>query len=174
MYAWVSAKLDEANGDLTTAGATPFYFPLHTGFSAFGVAANTPAGFAQFNRAIKARVEVDRGSLGCGATCYNAALTALTGTWITTLDGTATNRDAGVYMVYSTAAGDGLNTISFTGTSDLFTNSAIDSIKGTATSVLTDDRFLRKTIPVASRAEAGVTSARRPNMYATNVSPTAM
>src|SRR5258705_9258163 len=101
-----SAKLDEATTDLTAAGTTPFYFPLNSGFSAFGVAANTPAGFAKFNRAIKARVEVKRGSLACGAPCYTAALTALTGTWIANLDGTAANRDAGVYSIFSTAAGD--------------------------------------------------------------------
>jgi len=166
-YAWISAKLDEANNDLTAAGTTPFYFPLNNGFSLFGVTANTPAGFAKFNRAIKARVEVKRGSLGCGTTCYNAALTALNGTWITNLDGTAANRDAGVYSIYSTASGDALNTVSFTGTSDLFTHPSIDSIVGVAT----DDRFRRKTIAVPPRSEVGVTSGRRPNVYPTNVSP---
>src|SRR5436309_12121938 len=63
-YSWISAKLDEAATDLAAAGTTPFYFPLNLGFSAFGVAANTPAGFLKFNRAIKARVEVKHGSLG--------------------------------------------------------------------------------------------------------------
>ena len=166
-YAWISAKLDEANTDLTAAGSTPFYFPLHNGFSVFGVVANTPAGFAMVNRAIKARVEVKRGSLGCGTTCYNAALTALTGTWIANLNGTAANRDAGVYTIYSTAAGDALNTVSFTGTSDLFTHPLIDSIPG----VGADDRFVRKTLAVTPRSEVGVTSGRRPNVYATNTSP---
>ena len=166
-YAWISAKLDEANADVTAAGTTPFYFPLNNGFSAFGVTANTPAGFAAFNRAIKARVEVKRGSLACGAPCYTAALTALTGTWIANLDGTAANRDAGVYSIYSTAAGDALNTVSFTGTSDLFTHPLIDSIPGVAA----DDRFVRKTVAVTPRSEVGVTSGRRPNVYATNTSP---
>ena len=164
-YSWISAKLDEANTDLAAAGAT-FYFPMNSGFSAFGVAANTPAGFAQFNRAIAARVLVKHGSLGC-ATCYAAALTALGGTWIATLDGTAANRDAGVYSIFSTAAGDALNTVSFTGTSDLFTHPLIDSIPG----VSGDARFTRKTVAVAPRTEVGVTSGRRPNVYATNVSP---
>src|SRR5205823_4681672 len=76
VYKWITAKLDDAKGNLDTAG-TAFYFPMHSGFSAFGVAANRPAGFGQFNRAIKARVEAKRGSLGCGAPCYTNALTAL-------------------------------------------------------------------------------------------------
>src|SRR5690242_16206494 len=56
VYKWITAKLDDAKANLDAAG-TSFYFPMHSGFSAFGVAANTPAGFGQFNRAIKARVE---------------------------------------------------------------------------------------------------------------------
>src|SRR6266516_352725 len=94
VYKWISAKLDEAQADLVADTMSAFYFPMHTGFSAFGVAANKPAGFGQFNRAIKARVEAKRGSLGCGAPCYTAALTALGATWIANLDGT--NRDNGV------------------------------------------------------------------------------
>src|SRR6266704_2518890 len=50
VYKWISAMLDEAKGNLDTAG-TSFYFPMHSGFSAFNVAANRPAGFVQFNRA---------------------------------------------------------------------------------------------------------------------------
>src|SRR5439155_628531 len=85
VYQWISAKLDEAKAEVDSAG-TAFYFPIYTGFST-GVPADgtTPAGFAQFNRAIKARVEAKRGPLGCGATCYAAALTALTTPWITDL-----------------------------------------------------------------------------------------
>lgn len=165
VYRWISAKLDEANGDLAAAGTTPFHFPLHTGFSAFGVAANTPTGFAQFNRAIKARVEVKRGSLGCGATCYTAALTALTGTWIADL--TVANRDNGVYSIYSSTAGDTPNTMSFAGTTDLYTHPLIDSIAGVAA----DDRYVRKTTTAASRSQVGVTANRRPNVYATQTSP---
>src|SRR6266581_6535174 len=56
-YKWISAKLDEANTDLGAAG-TSFYFPIYGGFSVNVTGANTPAGFAKFNRAIKARVEV--------------------------------------------------------------------------------------------------------------------
>jgi len=169
--AWISAKLDEANADLGAAGAA-FYFPIYTGFGN-GVA-STPAGFAQFNRAIKARVEAYRGSLGCGVTCYTAALTALTGTWIADL--TVANRDAGTYVVYSTAAGDALNVISFAVNSDYYVHPGIDSIAG----VGTDDRYRRKVAFAATsactaayipRSEVGVTATHRPCVYAGNTTP---
>jgi hypothetical protein len=167
---WISAKLDEANADLVAAGAT-FYFPIYAGFGS-GVA-STPAGFAQFNRAIKARTEAYRGSLGCGATCYNAALTALAGTWIQDL--TVANRDDGVYVVYSTASGDALNVISYAVNSDYYLHPGIDSIPG----VGTDDRYRRKVALAGSacstgytpRTEVGVTATHRPCVYAGNTTP---
>ena len=169
VYKFISAKLDEANTDLSAAGTT-FYFPIYAGF-AQGFTGNTPAGFAQFNRAIKARVEVKRGSLGCGATCYTAALTALGATWIADL--TAANRDQGVFTIYSTAAGDAPNTVAFTGSvgSDLFVHPGIDSIAGVAT----DDRFRRKIstgCPASTqRSEVGVTSSHRPCTYGSTITP---
>ncbi len=152
-----------------------FYFPMHTGFSAFGVAANKPAGFGQFNRAIKARVEAKRGSLGCGAPCYTAALTALGATWIANLDGT--NRDNGVYVIYSTSAGDILNGASFTGDKNYYVHPSIDSIPGVAQ----DDRYRRKvalstsacsTNYTSPQTEVSVTATYRACTYATNVTPT--
>src|SRR5712692_8281283 len=50
-YKWISSLLDDAKTNLDAAGAS-FYFPMHSGFSAFGVPANTPAGFGQLNRAL--------------------------------------------------------------------------------------------------------------------------
>src|SRR5947199_685975 len=171
VYKWITAKLDEAKGDLDTPGAS-FIFPMHSGFTAFGVAANTPAGFGQFNRALKARVEAKRGSLGC-ASCYTTALTALGGTWIADL--TAANRDQGVYVIYSTASGDRLNDVAFTVNRDLYVHPLIDSIAG----VGLDDRYRRKvaisnpgcTLPYTSRSEVGVTGTNQPCTYASNVAP---
>jgi starch-binding outer membrane protein, SusD/RagB family len=170
---WISAKLDEANTDLGNAGAT-FYFPIYAGFGSGVTGASTPAGFAQFNRAIKARVETYRGSLGCGATCYNTALTALGGTWIQDL--TVANRDNGIYVVFSTASGDALNVISFAVNSDYYLHPGIDAIPG----VGGDDRYRRKvafaatsacTAAYTPRSEVGVTATNRPCVYATNVTP---
>ena len=174
VYKWISAKLDEAQADLVADTMSAFYFPMHTGFSAFGVAANKPAGFGQFNRAIKARVEAKRGSLGCGAPCYTAALTALGATWIANLDGT--NRDNGVYVIYSTSAGDILNGASFTGDKNYYVHPSIDSIAGVAQ----DDRYRRKvalstsacsTNYTSPQTEVSVTATYRACTYATNVTP---
>jgi len=178
VYKWITAMLDDAKTDLDAPGAS-FFFPMHSGFSAFGVAANTPAGFGRFNRALKARVEAKRGSLGCGAPCYTAALTALAGTWIADL--TETNRDNGVYVIYSTTPNDALNATSFAQNSNLYVHPLIDSIAGVAL----DDRYRRKVDakePAASNDDAcsgsyntrtlvSVTAARRPCTYATNISP---
>ena len=168
-YKWISAKLDEANTDLAAAG-TSFYFPFYAGFGVGVTGATTPAGFSQFNRAIKARVEAKRGSLGCGAPCYTAALTALTGTWIADL--TTANRDNGIFTIYSTAAGDFSNNAAFTGSlgSDLYVHVGIDSMAGVAL----DDRYRRKisSCPAtSSRSEVGVTGNHRPCTYATTSTP---
>lgn len=178
LYKFISAKLDEANTSLAAAGGT-FYFPMHTGFSAFGVAANTPAGFARFNRALKARVEAKRGSLGCGATCYNAALTALTGSFIA--DITTANRDNGVFVVYSTAAGDVLSNASFAVNTNLYVHPLIDGLPGVAA----DDRYRRKvdtretsatendacSATYSARTLVSVTANFRPCTYAANIAP---
>src|ERR1043166_6736023 len=162
VYKWITAKLDEANTDLAAAGAA-FYMPMHSGFSAFGVAANTPAGFTKFNRALKARVEAKRGSLGCGAPCYTAALTALGASFAADL--TSANRDNGVYVVYSTATGDVLNNISFATNSNLYVHPLIDSLPG----VTLDDRYKRKTCAANPRTLVSVTANRRPCTYVANV-----
>jgi starch-binding outer membrane protein, SusD/RagB family len=66
----ISALLDEAYTSLTNAGSE-FRFALSSGFTGF----DTPATFGQFNRAIKARVELYRGNKA-------AALTALASSFI--------------------------------------------------------------------------------------------
>ena len=170
-YKWITAKLDEAKADLDAAGAT-FYFPMHSGFNV-GTATNTPAGFARFNRALKARVEAKRGSLGCGATCYTAANTALGESFIADL--TAANRDNGVYVIFSTAVGDALNGSSFATNSNLYVHPSIDQLSGVAA----DDRYKRKilkggnaacTTGYTNRTVVGVTAVNRPCTYPTNIS----
>jgi hypothetical protein len=100
-FAYVSALLDSGDTHLA-AGGTSFPFSLPAGFTGF----DTPAGFRQFNRGLKAAVEVYRGSLGCGAPCYTTAKTLLEG-GATFIDTSATaDMSAGVYFNYSTSPGD--------------------------------------------------------------------
>jgi hypothetical protein len=93
----ISQLLDEAKTHLGAAGAA-FAFPLHSGFAGF----NTPATFLQFNRAVKARVEVYRKQ-------WTSALTALTESFIDVSSGSAATLAKGVYHVYSTTSGDATN-----------------------------------------------------------------
>lgn len=107
-YHFVSNLLDTADAHLAV-GSAAFPFDPGPGFSeATRGNFSTPALFRRVNRALKARVEAFRGSLGCGATCYNAALTALGASFIDTLGGAAT-LDDGAYHVYSTRPGDVVN-----------------------------------------------------------------
>ncbi|MGH7443457.1 MAG: RagB/SusD family nutrient uptake outer membrane protein, partial [Longimicrobiales bacterium] len=89
-----AALLDEADADLA-AGGDAFPFPLSSGFAGF----DTPSTFRQFNRALKARVEVYRGN-------FADALIALDASFI--VDDPAL-LDLGVYHTFSTGPGDDLN-----------------------------------------------------------------
>ncbi len=173
VYKWISAKLDEAQADLVADTMSAFYFPIYSGFSS-GVtpSAATPAGFRLFNRAIKARAEVEHATAGCGTTCYTAALTALTGTWIAAP--AAANLNNGVFLVYSTAAGDFSNNASAAGSlgSDLFVHPGIDALPGVAT----DARYLNKLAvskcgDADDRSEAGASATHQPCTYATTATP---
>ena len=105
-WAYVSALLDTAENLLRTGGSA-FPVQLTSGFGGF----STPATFAQFNRALKSRVEVYRGSMllfGCGVdgtTCFGRALTILEDPDSSFLSTTAP-LSRGVYHVYGTGSGD--------------------------------------------------------------------
>lgn len=95
VFTHISNLLDSAQTHLQ-AGGTEFPFPLSSGFSGF----DEPTTFLQFNRALRARVAVYTGD-------FNTALTALQGSFLST----AAPLTQGVYFVYSTLAGDIVNTL---------------------------------------------------------------
>jgi starch-binding outer membrane protein, SusD/RagB family len=108
-FSFVSSLLDAADGHLASGGATfPAGVTLPSGFAGF----DTPATFRKFNRALKAAVEVYRGSLGCGAPCYTTAKTLLENG--STFVDTSASADvsAGVYFNFSTNPGDAVNPLS--------------------------------------------------------------
>lgn len=92
---FVTNLLDQAFGQLQAGGAT-FPFRLTSGFAEF----DNPAGFAQVNRALKARVEAYRGN-------WQGVLDALGASFIN-LQGPMSS---GIYYSYSQAPGDLLNPI---------------------------------------------------------------
>ncbi len=96
-FATIETLLDEAHASLGSAGAA-FPFKLTDGFADGGF--DTPAGFAKFNRAIRARVAVYQGK-------YNDALTALGASFVDP----GASLDLGVYHLYGTGLGDQTNPI---------------------------------------------------------------
>ncbi|MCH8011865.1 MAG: RagB/SusD family nutrient uptake outer membrane protein [Candidatus Marinimicrobia bacterium] len=87
----IEALLDAGFSDLQAAGDDEFSFVLSSGFAGF----DTPSTFAEFNRAIRARVAVYQDD-------WAVALTALGNSF---LDETG-DLDEGVYHVYSTGLND--------------------------------------------------------------------
>jgi hypothetical protein len=141
VYKFISGTLDEAAADLQAGGAA-FPFTLHSGFAGF----DTPASFLQFNRAIAARVLNFRGSIGCGATCYSQALTALAASFVSPVGGATSLADLnrGVYNVYSTAAGDTPNANSFAQDNYIFAHASIQTDAQSTPSGTIDARYTRK------------------------------
>ena len=95
VFTHITNLLDSAATNLA-AGGGAFPFPLSSGFAGF----STPATFATFNRALRARVAVYTGD-------FNGALTALQASFIDP----AAPLTLGVYFVFSVNAGDNVNTL---------------------------------------------------------------
>lgn len=106
VLAYVSDLLDSASTQLA-AGGTAFQFKLPSGYPA------TPAAFIQFNRGIKAKVELyralSRGTDATGNAAANlaAAVTALGQSFMSP----ASPMSLGVYQTYSTAPGETTNSL---------------------------------------------------------------
>jgi len=110
VLAYISALLDSAATSLGAASAT-FPVSLPSGYKAV---AGTPAGFLKFNRGLKAKVELYRGlsrQAGTGAAGYNAAIAALSSSFMQTTDLSANGLALGVYQNYSTASGETTNSL---------------------------------------------------------------
>jgi starch-binding outer membrane protein, SusD/RagB family len=101
-----SALLDEALADLQ-AGGTAFPFAMAPGYTGFG----TPATFAQFNRALAAKVLVHRATFVNCTGCWAQANTALNASFVTDA-GLPGSLATGVYYQYSATAGEPANPVS--------------------------------------------------------------
>lgn len=95
VFTQISTLLDDGFTQLN-AGGSAFPFVLSPGFASFA----TPAEFAKFNRALKARVEAYRGN-------YATVLTALNGSFLNT----SAALTLGAYHSYSTGSGDTQNAL---------------------------------------------------------------
>ena len=172
VYKFISALLDDAKADLQAAGGS-FGFTMTAGFAGY----DNPAGFLKFNRAIKARVDVRRATLGCGAACYTSALAAVGESFATPVGGSGgvSSLNAGVYLDYSAAPGDVQNGLSFAVINSRFAHASIATDAQLKANGQPDDRFTRKVMansgPVAAPAGINIPALYHFIIYPTNASP---
>ncbi len=166
-FTFVSDLLDSADAHLTV-GITALPFALPSGFAGF----DNVAGFRRFNRALKAAVEVYRGSLGCGAPCYTTAKTLLEN-GSTFIDTSATaNLNAGVYFNYSTNPGDAANPLfQNPQTGENFVNPRIRDSVETKPGGGPDDRYAAKVVSRPLQTTENLTSDVGWVRYPTSSSP---
>ena len=119
VYRYIIGLLDSAQTDLVRADTFPFPFSIPPGFSAAASNAldfSKPAKFIAFNRALAAKANVLRATDGTAckgnaAACYNAALSALSGSFIGA-SFTSAALQAGAYFDFSSGQGDVTNGLS--------------------------------------------------------------
>jgi len=138
-YKYILAQFASAATDLA-AGGPAFPFTMHTGFTGF----NTPATFAQFNRAMSARAAAYYATSGGGATAWQRALTDLNASFINAAATTRAALDAGVVLPYSAATGDAINGLSVTNNTDLYAHESFNTDAPLKADGTKDNRFLAK------------------------------
>lgn len=155
IFTHISSLLDQGLTELNAGGAT-FPFALSPGFAI----ASTPADFAKFNRALKARVEAYRGN-------YPAALTAVNASFVST----ALPLTAGVYHSFSTGSGDIQNLLFDPTGRAIVAHPSIRTDAPRKPDGTLDNRVLAKTATIEARTVQGVTSDLVFTIYDSNVAP---
>ena len=173
VYRYIVSRLDLGKTELT-AGGTAFPFTLHAGYAGF----NTPANYLKFNRALAARINAYRASIGasgCGAaksaSCYTTVLANLAESFINP----AGSLTAGPFNVYSAAASDVFNGISNQSNTSIVAHAKADSGIQLKADGTRDARFTTKVITITtkrpSNATHGVGTTFDYSMYAVRESP---
>jgi hypothetical protein len=150
VFNYIIGELNKAQTELTAAGTVSFPFTFHSGYTGF----TKPATYLQFNRALAARVNAYRASLGisgCGAprsaACYQTVLTNLSQSFLDTTK----SLSLGVYQVFSAAAGDVANTNSNDNTSAIVAHFKADSGIQLRADGSPDLRFTQKDTTIKSK-----------------------
>jgi len=152
--AWdhVIALLDNA---VTELQGTAFPFPLPAGFTGF----TTPATFAQFNRALRARVAVYRGD-------YVGAITYLGQSFLNT----AAPLDLGVYFDFGTGAGDVANPLAIDPqTGENFGHPSLRTQAQLQTDGVSLDRRLLTKLVARPPRSAGTTNTTPPQLLSSDL-----
>ena len=173
VYRYIVGKLDQGKTELL-AGGTSFPFTLHSGYAGF----TTPANYLKFNRALAARINAYRASIGasgCGAArsaaCYTIVLQNLSESAIDP----AGSLTAGPFNVYSSAASDVANGNSNQANTSIVAHFKADSGIALKADGTKDARFLSKVITITekkpSNALHGVGTTFDYSVYALRDSP---
>jgi hypothetical protein len=177
-FNYIIGELNKAQTELTAAGTVAFPFTFHSGYTGF----TTPANYLKFNRAMAARVNAYRASLGisgCGAAksaaCYQTVLTNLSQSFLDTTKALT----LGVFNVFSAAAGDVANTNSNANTSAIVAHYKADSGIALRADGTKDLRFQNKVITLAnpkgpSTSSLGVATTFDYSIYAARTDPIAI
>jgi len=179
MYKYVLNTLDAAATKLA-AGGTAFPFTLAPGFGAAvgGAAFNTTAGFAQFNRALKAKASAHYATAGGGAAAWQASLTALAASFLNASATTRTAFDVGVYDTYAPSP-DTPNGLTQATNSTLYAHMSFQADAQTKANGSPDDRYTAKirtglparTGPVTGDGPTSATSTLGFSIWPTQSSP---
>ena len=148
----LAALLDEAYDDLTNAGPK-FPFKLRSGFAGF----DTPGTFAEFNRALAARVDAYRAD-------WNGVIDALNHSFLDQ----GGDLNTGVYYVYSISGGDLLNEMYQTPTATGEIRIVHPSFKTDADAG--DDRLAKAFLRADAPTQSGLSGNLGFNVYASNTS----
>lgn len=157
VFAHIVSLLDEAEGHLAAAGSTGFPFGLPAGFDGF----DTPATFTEFNRALKARVDVYMGNT-------DDALISLSESFLDV----GASLDLGVYYSYGTGSGDLDNQLFDPTGRAILAHPSIETDAQLKTGGQPDDRLTTKTEPLAEeRTVQGITTDLVFTIYESNEAP---
>ncbi|HEY4303196.1 MAG TPA: RagB/SusD family nutrient uptake outer membrane protein [Gemmatimonadaceae bacterium] len=173
-YNYIAARLDLAKTELA-AGGSAFVVKLNSGFTPF----STPATFLKFNRALAARINVYRASLGVtgctsprASTCYTTALQNLNESFID--QGQALS--VGAYWIFSAAANDVANPQNVVTNTNLLLHPSIGPDAPHRADGTFDLRYQAKVRRLATARNLGtgglsIPTDYAPNLYATQATP---
>ena len=173
-YKFILATLDAGYANLQAGGAA-FPFTLHAGFAGF----NSPATFAQYNRAIRARASAYWATAGGGATAWAGALTALGQSFLNSSATTRAALDAGVYQIFSTSSGDATNGLTLATSTTLYAHQSFQTDAQLKADGTKDARYVLKfkeglparSGPLTADGATSASSTLGPNLYLTSTSP---
>lgn len=156
MYKYVLGELDDAATKLA-AGGTAFPFKLPSGFAGF----DTPANYAKFTQALKARAAANYATAGGGAAAWNAVLTALQSSFLNAGATTRAAFDVGVYDTYAPSP-DTPNSLTQATNTNLYAHMSFQTdVQLKTDGVTPDDRYTAK-IRTGLPSRTGPTSKNLP------------